>query len=60
MPKDKYDALHYIRAYLEEDPIIEEKVKKLVEAGNKEFRLSQAAEFADEGAESIKPNPFPT
>lgn len=56
MPKDKYDALHYIRAYLEEDPIIEEKVRKLVEAGNKEFRLSQAADIAEEGAEGLAKN----
>lgn len=56
MPKDKYDALHYIRAYLEEDPIIEEKVKNLVEAGTKEFRLSQAANIAEEGVEGLARN----
>lgn len=64
MPKDKYDALHYIRAYLEDDPIIEEKVKNLVKASNLDSdvklgrNIQDAVDYipfsaADEGAEGL-------
>lgn len=57
MPKDKYDALAYIKAFLEDDPEIERRVKRLVEVGglsrDAERGLGDAVESATKSADNV-------
>ena len=57
MPRDKYDALAYIKAFLEDDPEIERRVKRLVEVGglsrNAESGLDNAIGSAAKSADNV-------
>lgn len=52
IPSDKYDALNYIKAFLEDDPEIEKRVKKLVEVGGLNRNADQGVEAATTAAKN--------